>query len=233
MLSLRDVHAHYGSSHVLQGVSLDVSSGEVVALLGRNGVGKTTTIRTTVGLVRPSKGSIAFKDTPIQNEPPYKRARRGIGLVPQGRGIFPNLSVREHLLLPPRRKEQDGQQWTLEEVYDLFPRLKERERNAGNQLSGGEQQMLSIARALRGGPDLLLLDEPSEGLSPMMVERVGEILRELKQRSLPILLVEQNVHLALSVADRVYIMNKGRVVHETTATELAEDKETQHQLLGV
>ena len=225
---MREVHAHYGSSHVLQGVSLDVSSGEVVALLGRNGVGKTTTIRTTVGLVRPSKGSIAFKDAPIQNEPPYKRARRGIGLVPQGRGIFPNLSVREHLLLPPRRKQQDGQ-WTLEEVYDLFPRLKERERNAGNQLSGGEQQMLSIARALRGGPDLLLLDEPSEGLSPMMVERVGEILRELKQRSLPILVVEQNVNLALTVADRVDVMNEGVVVHESAASELGEDTDTQRK----
>lgn len=233
MLSLREVHAHYGNSHVLQGVSLDVSSGEVVALLGRNGVGKTTTIRTTVGLVRSSGGSITFKDTPVQNEPPYKRARRGIGLVPQGRGIFPNLSVQEHLLLPPQRKQHDGQQWPLEEVYELFPRLKERERNAGNQLSGGEQQMLSIARALRGGPDLLLLDEPSEGLSPMMVERVGEVLRELKQRSLPILLVEQNLNLALSVADRVYIMNKGMIVHESVAPELAEDKETQHRFLGV
>ncbi len=233
MLSLQDVHAHYGPSHVLHGVSLNVSSGEVVVLLGRNGVGKTTTIRTIVGLVRSSKGSVTFKDTPIQNDPPYKRARRGIGLVPQGRGIFPNLSVREHLLLPPQRKQQDEQQWTLEEVYELFPRLKERERNAGNQLSGGEQQMLSIARALRGGPDLLLLDEPSEGLSPIMVERVGEILRELKQRSLPILLVEQNLNLALSVADRVYIMNKGVVVHESAAPEFAEDKETQHSLLGI
>jgi len=212
---------------------LDVSSGEVVALLGRNGVGKTTTIRTTVGLVRSSGGSITFKDTPVQNEPPHKRARRGIGLVPQGRGIFPNLSVQEHLLLPPQRKQQDGQQWPLEEVYELFPRLKQRERNAGNQLSGGEQQMLSIARALRGGPELLLLDEPSEGLSPMMVERVGEILRQLKQHSLPILLVEQNLNLALSVADRVYIMNKGMIVHESVAPELAEDKETQHRFLGV
>lgn len=232
MLELRDVNAHYGRSHILHGVSLNVSSGEVVALLGRNGVGKTTTIRGIAGLVRPSGGSITLKDAPIQDEPPHKRARRGIGLVPQGRGIFSNLSVKEHLLLPPRPKQQDSQ-WSLEEVYELFPRLKERERNAGNQLSGGEQQMLSIARALRGGPELLLLDEPSEGLSPMMVERVGEVLRELKSRSLPILLVEQNLNLALSVADRVYIMNKGQVVHECPASELAEDKETQHRLLGV
>ncbi len=232
MLELRDVHAYYGSSHVLHGVSLNVSAGEAVALLGRNGVGKTTTIRTVMGFLPASEGSIAFRDAPIQDEPPHRRARRGISLVPQGRGIFPNLSVREHLTLPPRRKGGDGQ-WSLEEVYDLFPRLKERERNAGDQLSGGEQQMLSIARALRAGPELLLLDEPSDGLSPVMVERVAEILQELKRRSLPILLVEQNIHLALAVADRVYIMNKGLVVHECAAAELAEDKDTQHRLLGV
>lgn len=232
MLELRDVHAHYGISHVLHGVSLDVAAGEAVVLLGRNGVGKTTTILTTMGFLPASDGSIVFKETPIQKEPPHKRARRGMALVPQGRGIFPNLSVREHLMLPPQRKGGNGQ-WSLEEVYELFPRLKERERNGGDQLSGGEQQMLSIARALRAGPELLLLDEPSDGLSPSMVERVAEILQELKRRSLPILLVEQNIHLALSVADRVYIMNKGLVVHESGAKELAEDKETQHKLLGV
>jgi branched-chain amino acid transport system ATP-binding protein len=231
MLDLQDVHAHYGSSHVLHGVSLRVASGEVVALLGRNGVGKTTTIRATMGLIPPSRGSIVFEDVHIQSEPPYKRARRGISLVPQGRRIFPNLSVREQLLLPPRRKQDS--QWSLEEIYDLFPRLKERERNSGNQLSGGEQQMLSIARALRGNPDLLLLDEPSDGLSPLMVRHVGEILQDLKRRSLSILLVEQNLHLALSVADRVCVMNKGLVVYEATSAELAEDKKTQHELLGV
>ena len=230
MLSLSDVHAHYGSSHVLHGVSLRLAAGEVVALLGRNGVGKTTTIRSIVGFVRTSGGSITLDEEPVHDEPPHKRARRGIGLVPQGRGIFSNLSVREHLMLPPRRGDE---QWTLEEVYGLFPRLEERERHGGDQLSGGEQQMLSIARALRAGPELLLLDEPSDGLSPAMVQRVGEVLRELKRRSLPILLVEQNLSLALAVADRVYIMNKGRVVHECAAGDLAEDKETQHRLLGV
>lgn len=232
MLDLENVHAHYGSSHVLHGVSLHVSSGEAVALLGRNGVGKTTTISTVVGFLPTSEGSIKFKETPMQDEPPHRRARRGIALVPQGRGIFPNLSVKEHLMLPRKRKRGDGQ-WTLEEVYELFPRLQEREKNSGDQLSGGEQQMLSIARALRAGPELLLLDEPSDGLSPIMVDTVAEILSELKRRSLPILLVEQNIHLALSVADRVYIMNKGVVVHECGAKELAEDKETQHKWLGV
>ncbi|WP_047865312.1 ABC transporter ATP-binding protein [Rubrobacter aplysinae] len=231
MLELRDVHAYYGSSYVLQGASLGVEGGEVVALLGRNGVGKTTTIRAVMGLLRSSGGSISFKGEAIEAEASHKRARRGLGLVPQGRGIFPNLSVREQLVLPPRRSEAEG--WSLEEVYELFPRLRERDRHSGDQLSGGEQQMLAIARALRGSPDLLLLDEPSDGLSPMMVSHVGEILKSLKSRSLSILLVEQNLQLALSVADRIYVMNKGRVVHESSAAELAEDKEMQQQLLGV
>ncbi len=151
--------------------------------------------------------------------------------MPQGRGIYPNLSVQEQLLLPPKRKN-GGFEWSMEGVYDLFP-ARRAEKNSGSQLSGGEQQMLSMARTLRGNPDLLLLDEPSEGLAPMMVKLVGEILRDIKQRELPILLVEQNVNLALSVADRVYVMNKGQIVHECAATELAEDKETQHKLLGV
>lgn len=232
MLSVQNVHVYYDSGHILQGVSLRVEESEVVALLGRNGVGKTTTIRTIMGLTPAREGSISFGDASIHDEPPYKRSRRGIGLVPQGRGIFPNLSVREQLLLPPRRGTNSGS-WSMEEVYDLFPPLRERERNSGDQLSGGEQQMLAIARVLRGNPELLLLDEPSDGLSPIMVRHVGEILQDLKQRSLSILLVEQNLRLALSVADRVYIMNKGQVVHECTARELAGDEETQHKLLGV
>jgi branched-chain amino acid transport system ATP-binding protein len=229
MLEVRDLNAHYGTSHILQGVSLRVEPGEVVALLGRNGVGKTTTIRTVMGLVPASGGSISFKGEPIQDEPPYKRARRGMGLVPQGRGIYPNLSVKEQLLLPPKRNGG----WSLEAVYELFPRLKERERNSGTQLSGGEQQMLAIARGLMTDPELLLLDEPSDGLAPMMVRLVGEVLQDLKRHELSILLVEQNLSLALGVADRVYIMNKGVVVHECTAAELARDEETQHRLLGV
>jgi branched-chain amino acid transport system ATP-binding protein len=231
MLELRDVNAHYGASHILQGVSMKVEEGEVVALLGRNGVGKTTTIRSIMGLVPSTGGEVSFKGTSIHAEPPYKRARRGIGLVPQGRGIYPNLSVREQLLLPPGSKKSGG--WTIGEIYELFPRLEERERNSGNQLSGGEQQMLALARALRSNPDLLLLDEPSEGLAPMMVKTVGDVLRDLKKRSLSILLVEQNLNLAMAVADRVYIMNKGVVAHACSAKELAEDEETQTRLLGV
>ncbi len=231
MLELRDVNAHYGASHILQGVTMNVEEGEVVALLGRNGVGKTTTIRTIMGLVPSTGGEVSFKDAAIHAEPSYKRARRGIGLVPQGRGIYPNLSVREQLLLPPGSKKSGG--WTMGEIYALFPRLKERERNSGDQLSGGEQQMLAVARALRSNPELLLLDEPSEGLAPMMVKTVGDVLRDLKKRDLSILLVEQNLNLAMTVADRVYIMNKGVVVYECAAKELAEDKETQQRLLGV
>jgi branched-chain amino acid transport system ATP-binding protein len=232
MLELRDVHAHYGTSHILQGASLRVDPGEVVALLGRNGVGKTTTIRTIMGLVPASRGLISFKDTAIHNEPPYRRARRGIGLVPQGRGIFPNLSLKEQLLLPPKRKRQNDQ-WSLERIYELFPRLKERERHSGNQLSGGEQQMLSMARVLQSSPDLLLLDEPSDGLAPMMVKLVSDVLRDIKRHGLSILLVEQNINLALSVADRVYVMSKGQIAHECMAAELTKDEETQQRLLGV
>lgn len=232
MLRLRDVHAHYGPSHILQGVSLHVEPGEVVALLGRNGVGKTTTIRTAMGLLRLSQGAVEFKDIPIGHEPPHRRARRGIGLVPQGRGIWPNLTVREHLLLPSTRK-QSAKSWSLDELYDLFPRLREREQHSGAQLSGGEQEMLSIARALKPGPDLLLLDEPSDGLSPIMVQHIMEILHGLKQHAVSILLVEQNLHLALSVADRVYVMVKGRIEYEAPSTALAQDKDAQHRLLGV
>ncbi|AHY46961.1 ABC-type branched-chain amino acid transport systems ATPase component [Rubrobacter radiotolerans] len=173
-----------------------------------------------------------FRETDVTGHPARRRARLGMGLVPQGRGVYPNLSVEEQLDLPPGRKN-GGSQGSKGTVYELFPRLAERKRNSGSQLSGGEQQMLSIARALRGEPELLLLDEPSEGLAPLVVEQVGEVLKGLKARELSILLVEQNLSLALSVADRVYIMNKGRVVHEASAGELKKDKETQHRLLGV
>lgn len=234
MLTLSEVNAHYGSSHILQGVDLAVNEGEVVALLGRNGVGKTTTIRTVIGSLTASGGTIRFRDAEVTKQASHRRARLGMGLVPQGRGVYPNLSVEEQLDLPPRRKNRNGaSEWSKETVYRLFPRLAERKKNSGSQLSGGEQQMLSIARALRGEPELLLLDEPSEGLAPLVVEQVGEVLGTLKERQLSILLVEQNLNLALSVADRVYIMNKGRIVHDSTARELSKDKETQHRLLGV
>lgn len=232
MLALSGVHAHYGSSHILQGVDLEIKEGEVVALLGRNGVGKTTTIRTVMGSLPASGGAVTFKGQNVTKQAPHRRARLGMGLVPQGRGVYPNLSVEEQLDLPPKRKNGTSE-WSKEAVYELFPRLAERKKNSGSQLSGGEQQMLSMARALCGEPELLLLDEPSEGLAPQIVEQVGEVLKTLRAGNLSILIVEQNLNLALSVADRVYIMNKGRIVHEASAKELSEDKETQHRLLGV
>ncbi|WP_119068464.1 ABC transporter ATP-binding protein [Rubrobacter indicoceani] len=232
MLVLSGVNAHYGSSHILQGVDLRVDRGEVVALLGRNGVGKTTTVRTVMGILPASGGTVTFKGSEVTKHPSHKRARLGMGLVPQGRGVYPNLSVEEQLDLPPKRRSGDPE-WSREAVYELFPRLAERKKNSGGQLSGGEQQMLSMARALCGEPELLLLDEPSEGLAPLVVEQVGEVLRDIRRRELSILLVEQNLNLALSVADRVYIMNKGRIVHEAGAEELSGDRETQHRLLGV
>lgn len=233
MLELNNVHAQYGYSRILHGVTLNVQAGEVVALIGRNGVGKTTTAHTITGLLRPSEGSITFKGVPIQGEPSYKRARMGISVVPQGRGIYPNLSVREHLLLPAKRSGSRKDEWSLSKIYRSFPQLKDREGHSGTQLSGGEQQMLSISRALMMNPDLLLLDEPSEGLAPIMVQQVGEILGRLKESALSILLIEQNLQLALSVSDRVFVMNKGSVAHEAKSSEFAKDAKMQQRLLSI
>ncbi len=231
MLELRDVHTYYGESHILQGVNLSLSQGECVALLGRNGVGKTTTIRSIIGFNAPRRGEITFKGTKVSGLPPHRISRSGIGVVPQGRGIFPNLTVKENLTVAARKGS--GQGWDLNKVYQHFPRLKEREKNYGNQLSGGEQQMLSMARAIMLNPEMILLDEPSEGLAPLIVKEIGEIVLEMKKAGLSILLVEQNLSLALSAADRVYIMSKGQVVHESSPAVLKADKEIKHQYLGV
>jgi branched-chain amino acid transport system ATP-binding protein len=220
MLELNDIHTYYGESYILQGVTLRVERGEAVALMGRNGVGKTTTIRSIVGFTPPRRGKIIFQDKPIQALRATTIARLGVGLVPQGRRIFPNLTVRENLLIAARGGAKGG--WTEDEIYKYFPRLKERAGNMGNQLSGGEQQMLAIGRALMTNPEILLLDEPSEGLAPMVLHEIAEIIARLREKGLAILLVEQNVKMALNIAGRVYVMNKGRIAWEGTSTELWE-----------
>ena len=196
-------------------MSLTVNKGEAVALLGRNGVGKSTTIKSIIGFTPPRRGEIRLHDTNITAWPSYKIAQQGVGLVPQGRGIFPTLTVQENITLAARNAQKGG--WTYQRVLDLFPNLQARLKNYGSQLSGGEQQMLAIARALMTNPELLLLDEPSEGLAPLIVAEIGRIITQLKNDGLSILLVEQNLTLALAIVDRVYIMSKGRMVFEGTS----------------
>jgi branched-chain amino acid transport system ATP-binding protein len=231
MLEVRDVETYYGSSYVLQGVSLAVSDRTLVALLGRNGVGKTTLVRSITGLTPAASGSIVFDGVDITATPTHLITRMGVGLVPQGRLIFPTLTVEENLTIGVRSGRQG--EWTLGRVYSLFPNLKARSRNRGNQLSGGELQMLAIGRALMTNPSLLLLDEPSEGLAPMLVRQVAETIRRLRSEGMSILLVEQNLHVALELADKVYIMTKGRVVYEGLPGELSRDEQTKEQELGI
>jgi branched-chain amino acid transport system ATP-binding protein len=228
VLEVDSIHTYYGESHVLHGVSLRVAPGEAVALLGRNGAGKTTAIRSIVGFTPPRAGRVVFEGQAIERWPAYRIARRGLALVPQGRRIFAPLSVRENLLLGAR-----SEGWTLERVFELFPRLRERQAQLGGTLSGGEQQMLAIARALLTNGRLLLLDEPSEGLAPLIVREIGTILTALKAERLSLLLVEQNYHLALRVADRVYVMNKGQIVYQGTPAGLEADPEVKRRYLGV
>jgi branched-chain amino acid transport system ATP-binding protein len=227
MLELEDLHTYYGQSHILHGVSLKVERGSVAALLGRNGMGKTTTVRSIIGFTPPRSGSVRFKEREIQGLPPHRICQMGLALVPQGRRIFPSLSVRENLFIGSR-----GKGWSLERAYSHFPVLRERAGHKGNMLSGGEQQMLCIARALLTNPELLLMDEPSEGLAPIMAEKVADIISELKQQGLSILLVEQNLSLALSVSDYVYVISKGEIVYEATTEALESDEEAQSKYLG-
>jgi len=232
MLELIDVHTYYGESYVLQGISLEVKKGSAVALLGRNGMGKTTTIRSIIGFTPPRRGVIRFKGKEITGLQPHQVSQMGIGLVPQGRRIFPSLSVKENLLMAARG-ERKAEAWTLDKVYSLFPILKERTNYKGNLLSGGEQQMLTIARALMTNPDLLLMDEPSEGLAPIIVQEVGRIISQLKQSGFSILLVEQNLSMALGLADYVYIISKGVIVYESKPQELRANEKIKAKYLGV
>jgi branched-chain amino acid transport system ATP-binding protein len=229
MLTVDSIHTYYGDSHILQGVSLDVNPGELVSILGRNGAGKTTTIRSIVGFNRPRSGRIQFGTTTLSKLAPHQVARAGVGLVPQGRRIFAPLTVKENLTFAYNKKGA----WTISKIYELFPILEERQHHMGNALSGGEQQMLAIARALLMNPQLLLLDEPSEGLAPLLVREVGRVIKELKGSGMAILLAEQNLALALSVADRCYVLNKGQVVHAAPAEALREDTEIKRRYLGV
>jgi branched-chain amino acid transport system ATP-binding protein len=231
VLQVEDVHTYYGESHVLQGMTLSVERGEVVAVIGRNGVGKTTLVRSIVGLTPSRRGRILFKDAEITRMPAHRIARMGVGLVPQGRRIFPSLSVREHLEVGSRRR--GAAQWTLERMIDLFPNLRERFGQTANKLSGGEQQMLAAGRALVGNPDLLLMDEPTEGLAPLMVRELGRLMATLKESGTSILLVEQQLAFVLRHADRIYIVSKGQVVHHCRPAELAGDDETKSRFLGV
>jgi len=232
MLEVRDIHTWYGDSYILQGVSLEVKEGTIVALLGRNGMGKTTTIRSIMGLTPPRKGSIRFKGQELIGLPPFRIARLGIGLIPQGRMIFPSLSVTENLTMAARTSGKKDP-WTLEKIFSLFPKLYERRKNKGNLLSGGEQQMLTIARALMTNPDLLLFDEPSEGLAPVIVEEVFRVMSELRAAGQSILLVEQNFAMAMSVADYAYVMNKGLIVYESKPEDLINNETVKSLYLGV
>lgn len=232
MLKLVDIHTYYGPSYVLQGVSLEVKEGSAVALLGRNGVGKTTTLHSIIGYTPPRRGNIFFKERDITRLPPYQISRMGLALVPQGRCIFPSLSSRENLTAAARGG-RTGTIWTLDRVYSLFPVLKERSGHKGDLLSGGEQQMLAIARALMTNPDLILMDEPSEGLAPLIIQKLRNVIRELHSKGLSILLVEQNLNLALSAADYIYIMSKGEIVYECSASDLKNDEEAKTKYLGV
>jgi len=228
MLDVTGIQTYYGESHILQGVSVRVGPGEAVALLGRNGAGKTTLIRSIAGFTPPREGEVVLDGEPVQTWPAHRIARRGLALVPQGRRIFSPLTVEENLRLGARAGE-----WTLPRVYALFPRLAERAVQSGGTLSGGEQQMLAIGRALMTNGRMLVLDEPSEGLAPIVVREIGSVVRGLKGGQLSILIVEQNYHLALQVADRVYVMSKGQIVWEGTSAALEADEDVKRRYLGV
>ena len=232
MLELIDVHTYYRESHILQGISLEVKKGSVVTLLGRNGMGKTTTIRSIIGLTPPKSGMVRFKGNDTTGLPPNVIGKMGMGLVPQGRHIFPSLNVEENLTVSARNMWKPDA-WILDRVYSFFPVLKKRAKLGGSLLSGGEQQMLAISRALMTNPDLLLMDEPSEGLAPVMVLELKRIIRQLVKSKLSILLVEQNVAMALEVASYAYILRRGEIVYESTAKEIMESEDIKNKYFGV
>ena len=228
MLDVKGLETSYGASQVLFGLDLRIGKGEVVSLLGRNGMGKTTTVRSIMGIVRPKAGTVTFEAKALHELPSYRIAQAGLGLVPEGRQVFPNLTVRENLVATARPGK-----WNLEQVYDLFPHLKARQNNYGNQLSGGEQQMLAIGRALMTNPKLLILDEATEGLAPLIRAEIYRSIEKLKGEGLSILVIDKDVKALTRIADRHYVLEKGRVVWTGTSAEIAADTELQHRYLGV
>ncbi len=231
ILEVSDIHTYYGDAYVLQGLSLELQQGQSLGLLGRNGVGKTTLVNSIVGFVPPRRGRIVFKGEDVTAMSSFATVRRGMGLVPQGRRVFPTLSVEENLRVAARAERRHG--WTLERIYPLFPRLAERRRQRAKTLSGGEQQMLAIARGLMTNPDCLIMDEPTEGLAPIIIQAVWQIIRKLKEEGLSILLVEQNAALALQLVDYVHVMSKGQVVHSSDPQSLQRDEAVKSKYLGI
>ncbi|MDR5759153.1 ABC transporter ATP-binding protein [Caballeronia sp. LZ035] len=229
MLEVQNLHGYYGKSHILQGVTLKIAEGETVTLLGRNGAGKSTTLKSIAGVVTPKQGSVSFNGTPLEKLPPHKIAARGVCFVPEHRGIFKLLSVEENLRLGARKDSP----WQLADIYRIFPRLKERRTNGGGQLSGGEQQMLAIGRALMNHPRLLMLDEPVEGLAPVIVEEIVAQLKLIRQAGVTILLVEQNLEVCTQLADRHTIIEQGRIVYEGTNADFIADESVKDRYLGV
>jgi branched-chain amino acid transport system ATP-binding protein len=227
-LEAADLHTFYGKSHILHGVSLEVHEGEIVTLLGRNGAGKTTTLRSLVGLTPPRQGTVSVFGKPTTGLPAYRAAAAGLGYVPEGRRIFPNLTVEENLKVPMERAGP----WTIQRIYQLFPRLGQRRSNKGRQLSGGEQEMLAISRALLLNPRVLLLDEPSQGLAPLIVQNVFNVVASMRESGISVLLVEQNVRAAVAIADRAYVLDDGKVVYSGSAAAFAADEERVRALAG-
>ena len=230
MLKIEDIHTYYGESHILQGISLEVGHGKVIGMLGRNGVGKTTLIRSIIGFTPARSGRIVFDDVDILGMRAFRIAKLGISLVPQGRKIFPSLSVDENLSVVSRGPANG---WPLERIYELFPPLKERIHSPGNQLSGGEQQMLAIGRSLMTNPSLLLMDEPTEGLAPLYVQKVGEVILKLQEMGIAILLIEQNLRFTIQHTERIHVVNRGVIVHSSLPGELEQNQEVRSEYLGV
>lgn len=234
LLDVKGLNTFYDQSHILQGISLGVDRGEIVCLLGRNGVGKSTTLKSIIGLVTPHSGEIIFKGQNVAGLPPHTISKMGVGYVPEDRRIFPTLSVRENLIMgikPGQKSNGDG--WSIEKVYTYFPNLEKRDKQKGAHLSGGEQQMLTIARTLMGNPDVILIDEPTEGLAPLIVATVEQVIQDIHKHDIPVLLVEQNMRVALRLASRIYVISKGKIVFQGTRQDLKEAREVREKYLEV